>query len=113
MRKIICCFSLILIQGLFFCTCFAEEGLKVFTPKQKAELATQFIDENKLLVSALDAEGNPIRGLGVEDFVIEREKRTAKILSVEPFETTKEIGLNLVLVVDNSFSMSLREASSR
>ena len=110
MKKLIFFFSLILINGLYLSTCFAEADLTVLTPNHEAKLANQFIDENKLLVSARDAEGNPLRGLGLDDFVIERGGKRAKIFTVEPFESIEDIGLNVVLVVDNSFSMSNRGA---
>jgi outer membrane protein OmpA-like peptidoglycan-associated protein len=110
MKKLLFIFSLILIQGLYFSTCFAVEDLTVLTPNHQAKLTSQITDENKLLVSALDAEGNPIRGLGVNDFIIESGKIRAKIFTVETLETNEDIPLNLVLVVDNSFSMSNREA---
>jgi len=110
MKKSILFFSLIMMQILYFSVCFAEEDLRVSAPNHRATLANQVIDENRLLVSAQDEEGNPIRGLGLDDFIVEKGGKKAKIFNVEPFETSKEIGLNIVLVVDNSFSMDLRDA---
>jgi len=110
MKKFILFFSFIMMQFLYFSVCFADEGLRVLAPNHRAILANQFIDENRLLVSAQDEEGNPIRGLGLDDFIVEKGGKKAKIFTVEPFETSKEIGLNVVLVVDNSFSMDLRDA---
>jgi outer membrane protein OmpA-like peptidoglycan-associated protein len=86
------------------------EDIKVLTPNHQATLTSQVTGENKLFVSALDAEGNPIRGLGVNDFIIESGNKRAKIFTVGTLETSQDIPLNLVLVVDNSFSMSQREA---
>ena len=110
MRKLILYFSFILIQGLYFGTCFANEDLKILIPNHKSKLTTQVIDDTKLLVSATDGEGNPIRGLGPDDFVIEKGGKKAKIFTVAPFETNKDIPLNVVLVVDNSVSMDHRSA---
>jgi outer membrane protein OmpA-like peptidoglycan-associated protein len=93
-----------------FSNAHAQEALNVSISNQTATIAYQVLEENKLLVSALDAEENPIRGLKSVDFVVERAGKKARILSVDPFETSKEVGLNIVLVVDNSFSMLQREA---
>ena len=98
------------MHGPFFNPCLAELDLKVLTPNHEAKLTNQFIDENKLLVSALDAEGKPIPGLGADDFIIERGNKRARIFAVEPLESSEDIPLNVVLVVDNSFSMDNRGA---
>ena len=110
MKKLIFIFSLILIHSLYYGTSFAVGDLTVLTPNHKAKLTSQVTEENKLFVSALDAEGNPIRGLGVDDFVVERGGKRAKIFTVETLESSEDTPLNIVLVVDNSFSMSNREA---
>ena len=110
MKKLIFIFSLILIHSLYYGTSFAVENLTVLTPNHKAKLTSQVTEENKLFVSALDAEGNPIRGLGVDDFVVERGGKRAKIFTVETLESSEDTPLNIVLVVDNSFSMSDRDA---
>ena len=88
----------------------AEEALQVRVPDFKAKVTFQSFGEQKLLASVLDAEDNPIRGLHGKDFVVQRGSKKAKILSVEPLETSKEVPLNIVLVVDNSFSMKERQA---
>jgi outer membrane protein OmpA-like peptidoglycan-associated protein len=110
MRKVILYFLFILIQGFYFSYCFANEDIKILIPNHKSKLTTQFIDDTKLLVSATDADGNPIHGLGPDDFVIESGGKRAKIFTVAPFETSKDIPLNVVLVVDNSTSMDRRSA---
>ena len=110
MRKFTLYFLFILIPGLYFSNCFASEDLKVLIPNHESKLTTQIIDDTKLLVSATDADGNPIRGLGPDDFVIESGGKKAKIFTVDPFETSKNIPLNVVLVVDNSVSMDHRSA---
>lgn len=110
MKKLIFTFLFILIHTVYFTTCFAVEDITVLTPNHKAKLTSQVTEENKLLVSVLDADGNPIRGLGADDFVIESGNIRAKIFAVESFDTSKDIPLNIVLVVDNSFSMSKRDA---
>jgi outer membrane protein OmpA-like peptidoglycan-associated protein len=90
--------------------CPAAEEIQVQIPAQAAKLAYQVITEGKLLVSAKDAEGDPIQGLGVEDITVHLGRKKAKILSVEPLETSEYVPLNIVLVIDNSFSMKQRRA---
>lgn len=88
----------------------AQERLAVSLPQKAGKVIYQTMADGKLLVSATDEQEEPIMGLGAGDFVIRQGARTAKILSVAPLATTKDIGLNIVLVVDNSLSMKLREA---
>ena len=109
MRKI-AVFLMILATFGFYTESRANEGIQVTGPENTSKLTFQEIDENKFLVSVLDAEENPILGLQPKDFTIKKGLKTAKILSVEPLETSKQIGLNVVLVVDNSFSMKERKA---
>ena len=88
----------------------AQEEVQITGPENTSKLTFQAIDENKSLVSVLDVEENPILGLKPKDFTIKKGSKTAKILSVEPLETSKQVSLNVVLVVDNSFSMKERNA---
>ncbi|TSA11095.1 MAG: VWA domain-containing protein [Deltaproteobacteria bacterium] len=110
MKKIIFVLCLIVIGIFYFCNCYAEEGFQVLAPARAVKLSYQVIGENKVLVSALDAEDNPVEGLKAEDFVVQRGQKKARILSAESLETRKDVGLNVVLVVDNSFSMKERQA---
>lgn len=86
------------------------EGYQISVSRPDAKINFQSLDEGKLLVSVIDSEENPILGLTQDEFVIRDGLKTARIVSVEPLETSQEVGLNLVLVVDNSFSMRLRDA---
>ena len=95
---------------LYALSCPASELLEVITPGHKAKLTHQVIDENSLLVSVKDSQNNPIKGLKLEDFVIKSGKREAQIQSIEALETSESVPLNIVLVVDNSFSMKERKA---
>ena len=110
MKKVIFYFLIVIVHGLCVFDCFAEQDLQVLTPNRQAKVAHQVIDQNKVLISALDPDDNPIRGLLAEDFSIMIGAKKAKILSIEPLETNKEVPLNLVLVVDNSYSMKKRKA---
>jgi len=109
MRKIAVILLILVMLG-FHTDGRAQEDVQVTGPENTSKLTFRTIDENKLLVSVLDAEKNPILGLQPKDFTIKKGPKTAKILSVEPLETSKQIGLNVVLLVDNSFSMKQRKA---
>ncbi len=110
MKKIMIFLCPIIIGIFYFCNCYAEEGFHILAPASAVKLSYQVIGENKVLVSALDAEDNPVEGLKAEDFVVQRGRKKARILSAESLETIKDVGLNVVLVVDNSFSMKERQA---
>ena len=88
----------------------AAEPMEVITPGHKTKLTHQKISENILLVSVKDTRNNPIKGLKPEDFVIKSGKRKAVIQSIEALETSESVPLNIVLVVDNSYSMKERNA---
>jgi len=109
MKKI---FSTIFVMlGFFYlANCLAAEEFQVQIPGRTVNLTYQVIDDNQLLVAAKDAENNPIKGLNVEDFVIQRGIKKVKIQSVESLETSKLVPLNIVLVIDNSYSMKERRA---
>jgi outer membrane protein OmpA-like peptidoglycan-associated protein len=109
MKKIIL-FLMILVMLGFYTEGRAQEELQVSGPENTSKLTFQAFEENKLLVSVLDAEKAPVLGLLPKDFTIKKGPKTAKILSVEPLETSKKVGLNIVLVMDNSFSMAERKA---
>ncbi|MDJ0781280.1 MAG: OmpA family protein [Desulfosarcinaceae bacterium] len=79
-------------------------------PETATALSFQEVAAGKLVVSARDQTDAPILGLGLADFRLSQGNRQAKILSVEPLETDLDIPLNIVLVVDNSFSMKQRGA---
>ena len=110
MKKIMFYLLLVIMHGFYLGNCYAEQDLQVLTPDRQAKVAYQVVDQNKLLISALDPDDNPILGLKAEDFGIMIGTKKAKILSIEPLETSKEVPLNLVLVVDNSYSMKKRKA---
>ncbi|MBU4033210.1 MAG: VWA domain-containing protein, partial [Proteobacteria bacterium] len=88
----------------------ALEKLEVQALRQKAQLTFQPIEEGKVLVSVLDKDGEAILGLKKEDFSIKQGIKTAKIISVEDVQEQRNVGLNIVLVVDNSYSMEQRKA---
>jgi len=91
---------------------FAFDDLKVQTPRHKSKLSFLTLNETKVLVSVLNDENEAILGLQKEDFQITRGPKTAQIISVEDVAEQRDLGLNIVLVVDNSYSMKMRKAIS-
>ncbi|MGD9006569.1 MAG: OmpA family protein [Desulfobacteraceae bacterium] len=87
-----------------------NETLTVQGPAETGKLTFQPIEPGKMLISVVDADEKPIMGLTPKDFSILENQRTAKILQVEPLATNEDVGLNMVLIVDNSLSMSNRKA---
>jgi len=101
---------IVAVSLLVAASCLAAEPLEVLTPALKGKLAFQVIDEKSLLVSVTDAKNNPVRGLQADDFILQSGNKKARILSVEPLESSEFVPLNIVLVVDNSASMKERRA---
>ncbi len=117
MKTKIIIFLMILSMFTFFSgVCLAEdlaageEELQVMVPDQDAAITFQEIDENKILVSAVDSENNPVKGLTKNDFIIKKGGKKAIITAAEVLNTRKDVSINFVLVVDNSFSMKQRKA---
>jgi outer membrane protein OmpA-like peptidoglycan-associated protein len=98
------------IISVAFGNVYAEELFELLTPNRLTKMTYQILEENRLLVSVTDHDGNPVRELKLEDFVIQKGIKKASLLSVESLETSEDIGLNIVLVVDNSVSMKDRKA---
>ena len=111
--KKICFFSFVFLILFFQPAWSAEpepEPLMVQGPAIAQRLTFQQIEEGKLLVSVTDGQDNPIKGLSANDFAIHQGIKSAKVTLVEPLATSKDVGLNIVLVVDNSISMRDRKA---
>jgi hypothetical protein len=100
----ICIFLLAVI------TSYGQEVLQVTTPNTPSKISYQVVRDDMLVVSVIDEQDNPIRGLGPQDFVVRKGTKTATIVSSEPLETVTELGLNIILVLDNSSSMQQRRA---
>lgn len=66
--------------------------------------------DDKLLINVVDSANNPLFGLGSADFKITQSGRTAKIISVKSSSESLDVPRNIVLVLDNSFSMEERKA---
>lgn len=87
-----------------------QETIKVTGPEIVSSIDIRELEDSKLLVSAFDSQGNPVLDLKKEDFTVSRNGKTGQILSLEPLATSQKVSLNIVMVVDNSFSMKLRNA---
>ena len=110
MKKIFYSSVMILALVLPHAWCAEPEPLTVQGPPTAAHLAFQETVDGQLLVSVADKQGNAMMGLGVDDFHIRQGIKTAKVTQVEPLATSKDVGRNIVLVVDNSLSMRERNA---
>lgn len=110
MKKNVFLLSLFLFIFAWMDRSFAYDDLKVQTPRHKSKLSFLTLNENKVLVSVLNDENEAILGLQKEDFNITKGPKTAQIVSVEDVTEQRDQGLNIVLVVDNSYSMKMRKA---
>ncbi|MCP3901461.1 MAG: OmpA family protein [Desulfobacteraceae bacterium] len=96
--------------------CFAADAnsldgeLQVMITDHEAAITFQEINENKILVSAVGYDNAPVKGLTTDDFIIKKGTHQAKVTAAEVLNTRKDVGINYVLVVDNSFSMKKRKA---
>jgi outer membrane protein OmpA-like peptidoglycan-associated protein len=110
MKKILLPSFMLLLVVFSFGNAIAAEEIKVVVRDREAGLSYQVVDEDKLLVSVLDGDEAPVRGLTAADFSVGSGIQKAEILSAAPLETTEAVALNIVFVVDNSFSMKERRA---
>ena len=106
-----------LLSIVLICTCCIQTALAISPdtfsvqgPALAHRLTFHEIEEGKLLVSVTDKAEKPLMGLTKADFNIIKGPRTAEVVDVQPLATSKEVGLNIVLVVDNSASMRKRKA---
>ena len=110
MRKILLSSLLVLLNIFNLPSGIAGDEITVLVEDPKATVSYQTAKTNQLLVSVLDDGQEPIRGLTGADFKVGRGIQKAKIISAMPLETTEDVPLNIVFVVDNSFSMRDRRA---
>ena len=88
----------------------AQDGLRVVSKIPDTAISYQITDTNQLLVTVLDADEAPVRGLTADAVEVWLGPKKAQLLSFEPLETSETVGLNIVMVVDNSASMKRRRA---
>jgi hypothetical protein len=99
------CFGYCIVSGAI-----ADESLKLTGPESVTQLDFKELENNKLLISAYDRDGIPVLNLTKDDFTLSRDGKMARILSLESLATSQEVSLNIIMVVDNSYSMKMRNA---
>ncbi|MBP1728651.1 MAG: OmpA/MotB domain protein [Deltaproteobacteria bacterium] len=110
-----------LIQRIFFMlgillacgTAFAagEADLRITSVKPGVTVKIDNVMRGgKLLINVVDSANKPLFGQGPADFRVTQAGRTAKILSVQPIAESLDVPRNIVLVLDNSYSMEERNA---
>jgi Mg-chelatase subunit ChlD len=102
---ILTCGALTLVSGAI-----ADEVLKLTGPESVSQLDFKELENNKLLISAYDRDGIPVLNLTKDDFTLSRNEKVARILSLESLATSQEVSLNIIMIVDNSYSMKMRNA---
>jgi outer membrane protein OmpA-like peptidoglycan-associated protein len=117
MKRKTVCFSMLcavlLLSLLYIGQAFAADvsELQIRASKPGAIVTVErVIGDGKVLLSVSDAANNPMLGLTSSDFVVTEGGRTAKINSVQPIAESLEVPRNIVLVLDNSYSMRERYA---
>jgi outer membrane protein OmpA-like peptidoglycan-associated protein len=117
MKRIAVCFSVLcavlLVSLLFVGQAFAADvsEVQVKASRPGAIVSVErMIDDGKLMLSVSDSANNPILGLTSSDFVVSTDGKTAKIISVQPIAESVKVPRNIVLVLDNSYSMRERNA---
>ena len=110
MKKIITFIASIFTVLTFLSVTSADEVLRLTGPESVNQLDFNQLENNKLLVGAYDRDGNPVLNLTKDDFTVFHGDRMAQILSLDPLSMSQEVSLNIVMVVDNSFSMKMRNA---
>lgn len=56
--------------------CFALEALEVSTPNRTSRISHQVLENDMLVVSVTDEKGDPMTGLGIRDFVVQRGRES-------------------------------------
>jgi outer membrane protein OmpA-like peptidoglycan-associated protein len=89
----------------------AEADLQITSSRPGAIVTIdKIVNDGRLLINVADAAKEPLFGLSAADFTVSQSGRTAKILSVQPGAESLDVPRNIVLVLDNSFSMEERNA---
>jgi len=89
----------------------AISDLTIGTTKAGATLTVdQIIGEGKAHVSVYDAAKQPLLGLGIQDFTVNKGDMKGKVVSVQSIAETEDVPRHIVMVLDNSSSMEQRKA---
>ncbi|MCU0558659.1 MAG: OmpA family protein [Desulfobacterales bacterium] len=89
----------------------ASDLIQVSTPGLPSAISVERLaGPQQAVLSVRDPNGEPIVGLGPRSFALGHGIRKARVLSAEPIQADQALPVNLVLVIDNSFSMQERGA---
>jgi outer membrane protein OmpA-like peptidoglycan-associated protein len=87
------------------------EDVRIKTPGFQSEISVDSIaNTQQVAVAVIGPDGEPVRGLGPQDFAMGVGIHKARILAVEPLLYSQATPVNLVMVIDNSLSMKERGA---
>lgn len=109
------CLFILLIGLLLVSQAFAADEskskLQVKAGKPGAIVTVEReINDGKVQLSVSDAANRPIIGMTKDDFIVTAAGRTARIISAQPIAESLDVPRNIVMVFDNSDSMSHRSA---
>jgi outer membrane protein OmpA-like peptidoglycan-associated protein len=89
----------------------ASEDMSVQTPRFQSHITIESgPTPQQVVASALDPAGEPIRDLQPHDFILTRGIHKTRVVAAQPLPAAQTPPINLVLVIDNSFSMRERAA---
>ncbi len=108
-RQIYLVLIALFVSGAAFAAGESTVNVTVARPGATATI-DQVVVDGKVLVNVNDAMKNPLLGLSTLDFSVTHAGKKAKIVSVLPITESLDVPRHIVLVLDNSFSMSERNA---
>jgi outer membrane protein OmpA-like peptidoglycan-associated protein/Mg-chelatase subunit ChlD len=108
-RRVFLLLIALLVSGVAFAAGGSDLDIKVAKPGATVTI-DKVISDGKVLVTVIDSGKNPLLGLAAGDFSITEAGRTAKITSVQPISDSLDVPRHIVLVLDNSLSMDMRNA---
>lgn len=108
-RKLLLILSTLFVCGSAFAAIDSAVQVTVTMPGATATV-DQVMMDGKVLVKVQDAKQSPLLGLSPLDFSVTQSGKRAKIVSVVPITESLDVPRHIVLVLDNSFSMSERNA---
>ena len=111
-RLLFLCSSIFLLLSLANLFAVANDTLKVeIINSSKAVGSLQYapIDSESLILRVMDEQGRPFKHLTKEQVQITKGAKKAKIIDVKPLEAEVGTALNILLVLDNSSSMSMHK----
>jgi outer membrane protein OmpA-like peptidoglycan-associated protein/Mg-chelatase subunit ChlD len=101
--------SYLLFVGQAIAADFTDLQIQTTTPGSTVKVE-KMLDDDKVLLSVNDEQNKPVFGLIAKDFVITSGGRNAHITSAQPASESFDVPRNIVLVLDNSLSMTQRKA---